>query len=290
MEIYNNENNKAEKYSSQVKERGFFPRSEINDWLPIWEKIAFFLIGFIGIKIISKVIQRIIQMTTLVQVNQTLALVLINFLTYLLLLLAFLGFIFLDRRKTYLKLFNELKKPDTYIWALIGFGLVLGYQMVLGNLFTISFSFYGNNANESSIESMTKVYPVLMFIITVFFAPLAEEFTYRIGLVDSIGHKYQFRWLGVIISAIIFGCIHADIINSYYELVYYTQNEASAEVIKQATYALYNEWLNLPIYIGSGFFLALTYAKSGKISSSILAHMGLNCFSMIVSFINYFGK
>ncbi len=290
MEIFNNDDNSSEKYNDSTKERSFFPRSELNDWLPLWEKIAFFLIGFLGLKLISLIISRIMVLTLLPTENLTLAQVLVNFLTYLLLVLAFVGFIFLDKRKTYRKFINELKKPDTYVWALIGFGLVLGYQLLLGNLFSVSFSFYGNNNNESSIESMTSVYPVLMFIMTVFFAPFAEELTYRIGLVDTFGHKYKLRWLGIILSAIIFGCIHADIINCYNELVYYKEMEYSAEVIKEATYALYNEWLNLPIYIGSGFFLALTYSKSGKISSSMIAHMGVNMFSMIVSFIQTFGK
>ena len=42
-----------------------------------------------------------------------------------------------------------------------------------------------------------------------------------------------------------------------------------------------NEWLNLPIYISSGFILGLTYISSGKMASSWISHMLLNSISCI---------
>lgn len=291
MEIYNNENNKTEKYVNNEKQRSFFPRSELNDWLPLWEKLAFFLTGFLGIKLLSLIVSFIISTTNLYNTNEVLATVLINFFTYILLVLAFCGFLFFDRRKTYVKFASDFKKLDAYVWALIGFGLVLGYQLIMGNIFSAAFSFYGNNNNEQGIETMTKSYPIMVFILTVFFAPFVEELTYRVGLVDLIGHKYKLRWLGIIVSAVIFGCIHADIIGCYSQLLQISAKETStAEQIQKATEALYNEWLNLPIYIGSGFILGLTYSKSGKISSSMLAHFGVNLFSMVVTFISQAAK
>ncbi len=297
MEIYNSSENKTETYRADENTKSFFPRSDFNDWLPIWEKIAFFILGFLGIKLFSLVMSTIISMAGLVVVKDgyasftPLGATLINFFTYLLLVLAFAGFLFFDKRKTYKKFVKEFTRVDTYIYALIGFGLVLGFQLLLGNIFAQTIPFYGSNANQEGIESMTKSYPALIFIMTVFFAPFAEELTYRIGLVDTIGHKYNLRWLGILLSAVIFGLIHANIASAYSDLSsLMAQENATAEAIENARHALYNEWLNLPIYIGSGFFLALTYAKSGKISSSMLAHFGVNLFSMIASFISNAGK
>ncbi len=297
MEIYNNHENKTETYRADEKTKNFFPRSEFNDWLPLWEKIAFFILGFLGIKLFSYITSIIIARAGFIEVHDgyfsytPLGATLINFFTYLLLVIAFAGFLFFDKRKTYKKFAKEFTHVDTYIYALIGFGLVLGFQLLLGNIFSNTISFYGNNANEEGIESMTKSYPALLFVMTVFFAPFAEELTYRIGLVDTIGHKYKLRWLGIVLSALIFGLIHANIASAYSDLASLMANEeATAEAIQKARYALYNEWLNLPIYIGSGFFLALTYAKSGKISSSMLAHFGVNLFSMIATFISNAGK
>ncbi len=297
MEIYNSTENTNETYQANESTKNFFPRSEFNDWLPIWEKIAFFLLGFLGIKLFSYIVSLIVASAGFIVAKDgyytytPLGATLINFFTYLLLVLAFAGFLFFDKRKTYKRFAKEFKSVDTYIYALIGFGLVLGFQLLLGNIFANTIPFYGSNANEEGIESMTKSYPVLIFIMTVFFAPFAEELTYRIGLVDTFGHKYKLRWLGIALSALIFGLIHANIISAFQDLSSVMADEAATEAaIQKARYALYNEWLNLPIYIGSGFFLALTYAKSGKITSSMLAHFGVNLFSMVASFISNAGK
>lgn len=297
MDIYDNDTNQSHQYKEKVSKHGFFERSELNDWTPLWEKIAFFLLGFLGIKLYSLIVVRIIYITPLVTVTEngyvisTLGETLANFLVYLLLVLSFLGFIFFDRRKTYKRIFIDFKNPVTYIWGFVGFALVLAFQLALGNLFTATIPFYGSNSNQSSIETMTSSYPVMLFIMTVFFAPFVEELTYRCGLIDTIGHNYKFRWLGIILSGLIFGLIHADLITPYSELMYAYSENATNEVITQLRYSLYNELLNLPIYVGSGIFLGLTYAKSGKIASSMVAHFGVNLFSMVVSFIQLnFGK
>lgn len=291
MEIYNNDNKTTNTYKDNLDKKPFFPRSDLNDWTPIWEKIVFFVLGFIGIRLFSSLITRIIYVTPLVTIKDgiislsLLGSVLINFFTYLLLVLSFCGLIFLDKRKTYKRIFFDFKKKETYLWALIGFGLVLGYQLALGNLFSATIPFYGSNANESGIEAMAKQYPILLFIMTVFFAPFVEELTYRVGLVDTFGHKYNLRWLGIILSAILFGLIHADISGTYYSYMTSIALQEEAATIEAYKIAFYNELLNLPIYIGSGFFLGLTYAKSGKIASSMVAHLSVNLFSMISLFI-----
>lgn len=293
MEIYDNEEKQTTSYKSKTPKKDFFPRSELNDWLPLWEKIVFFLIGYLGINLFSFIVQRILFATPLAVFKNgvflgftTLGSVLINFFTYFLLVASFLLFLFFDRRKTYKRFFAQFKSKSTYLYGLIGFGCILAFQLILGNIYQATIPFYGSNSNQSGIEEMTKAYPILLFIMTVFFAPFVEELTYRIGIVDTIGHKYKYRWLGIIFSALIFGAIHANLFSAYVNFLdLANDNTATAELIQQARIAIYNEWLNLPIYIGSGFLLGLTYAKSGKISASFMAHMGVNLFSMVVTII-----
>ena len=293
MEVYDNDKKNTKHYTDHTVKKEFFPRSELNDWLPLWEKIVFFLLGYIGINIFSFILQRILFATPLAVFKNglflgftTLGSVLINFFTYFLLVLSFCLFLFFDRRKTYKKFFSQFKCKSTYLYGLIGFGCILAFQLILGNIYQATIPFYGSNSNQNGIEEMTKAYPVLLFIMTVFFAPFVEELTYRIGIVDTIGHKYKFRWLGILASALIFGAIHANLFSAYINFTdIVSDSKATAEAIEQAKIAIYNEWLNLPIYIGSGFLLGLTYAKSGKISASFMAHMGVNMFSMIVTII-----
>ena len=73
-------------------------------------------------------------------------------------------------------------------------------------LFSLMYSgipYYGSNDNQETITQSVGSNPVLMFFSVAIFAPICEELTYRIGLVDSIGHKK--RWLGVLLSSLIFG-------------------------------------------------------------------------------------
>lgn len=296
MELFNNEDSSVEKYVSENNIKSFFPRSELNDWTPLWEKLAFFFIGFLGLRLFSIIVQYIILATPLVSVKDgvltvsDLAYALINFFTYLLLVIAFVLFIFLDRRKTYQRIFKELKQPRTYLWALVAFGMVIALQNILSLSFSALFPFYGSNENQNSVETIFAASPALVFIMTVFFAPFCEELTYRIGLVDTIGHRYSLRWLGIAISAVIFGLIHADIINSYRSLLSGISEGLGEAQITALRNNVYNELLNLPIYMFSGFALAFVYAKSGKITSSMMGHMGVNLFSMIAIIIQMASK
>lgn len=45
------------------------------------------------------------------------------------------------------------------------------------------------NDNQAAIEIMTRVVPVPMFIMTVIFAPICEEVTYRLGLFNVLRRK-----------------------------------------------------------------------------------------------------
>ncbi len=270
MEIYNPDDKSATEYNEEPpkEERVFFKRSLFNDWLPTWEKVTFFIIGLIGLNIIATVVSLIfiaVQDTVLYNT-------LVNFFSYLLLAAAFVLFMVFDKRKTVKKLWANVKDWKTYLPAgALTFISIIGVEYIFSWLYYVTVpDIYGANANQSTIELMVADYPALMFFELVLLAPFCEEISYRIGLVDSIGHKK--RWLGVILSAVIFGFIHFDISPTLYYAIY-GEEEYYIEML--------NEWLNLPIYIVMGFGLSLVYAKTGNIMSSMTAHAYNNLFSFI---------
>lgn len=254
------------------EERVFFKRSAFNDWTPRWEKIAFFCLGFFGLDLISLVTSFIIGLTPLVETNYVRAMSLNNFLAYLFLFGAFLAFLFFDGRKSWKRLFEDFKDPHFLAYGAAGLLGIYGINILFNLLYSLV-PFYGDNENQLLIESCIKNDPVLMFFSVSIFAPFVEEFTYRIGLVDSIGHKR--RWLGVLLSSVIFGAIHFD----WPSLFSYIIGGAESGIEPEA---ILNELMNLPVYIGSGVVLGFVYALSGKISSSLFAHALNNTISFVV--------
>lgn len=267
---------------------------------PVREKIAFILIGLLGLNVVAFFLQLILAPIKN-SGDYGLFSILVNFVSYLIIYGVFLLIIFLDKHRTYKKVFNGFKSLKPYLVGLVGFAAILMLQLILGNLFSL-IPFYGSNNNEKAIDQMVVSMPVLSIIMTVIFAPFVEEITYRAGFCDLIGRKN--KWLGIIFSAVIFGLIHFD---TSPLLNYMSANAASSignedealnaidainvlnitqakDIPLLAKYYLeqfYVELINLPIYIGSGMILALTYRYSGELSSSIVAHMGLNLFAVV---------
>jgi len=268
---------------------GIFPRSALNDYIPIWEKIVFFLIGFLGLNLIAAIVSIVIQSIPgmLVRTEDgelqvtSFASALHQFLSYLFLVIVFLLFLFLDKRGTYKRYFASYAHPKSYLYAFIGVVAIFLMQFIF-RICYLPLNIEQANNNQTSLESLSNSYPALLFFMTVFFAPFCEELTYRAGLLDAIGHKYKFRWLGIVLSAIFFGFIHFDFsaITNYWAVL--ASSESTAEEIATAIKSVQIEFLNLPIYILSGFFLGLTYALSGEIAASTTAHMVNNLIGFLM--------
>ena len=273
MEIYESGERHPHAYrpdkGPSPEERVFFRRSALNDWTPLWEKIAFFCLGFFGLQIIALLTSGIILLSGLAESEPVRATSLNQFLAYLLLVLAFGVFIVFDKRKTWKRFLADFKDWKAYLYALAGLAGIYVVNLLFGLMYS-GIAFYGDNENQSAIVSCVSNDPVLMFFATVLFAPFVEEITYRIGLVDSIGHKR--RWLGVLLSSVIFGAIHFD----WASLLQYL---ALGEESGITRVAVLNELLNLPVYICSGLVLGFTYAIPGRISSSMVGHALNNAIS-----------
>ncbi len=270
MEIYDPDKKKATEYEGEPGNEGrvFFKRSLFNDWLPAWEKVVFFAIGFVGLQILAT----IVSLCFMAIGDEVLYTTLVNFVSYALLVAVFVLFMAFDKRGTIKKLWSNVREFKTYLpYGLIAFLCIIGVEYIFSLLYYYTVpDIYGANSNQSTIEIMVAEYPAMMFFELVFFAPFCEEIAYRIGLVDYLGHKK--RWLGVILASAIFGLVHFDISPTLYYAMY-GMEEYYVEML--------NEWLNLPIYMAMGFCLSFVYAKTGNIMSSMTAHACNNLLSFI---------
>lgn len=295
MEIYE-PNPKRQK---ETAEKRVFPVSVLNFRLPLWEKIVFFLIGWAGFQFISVVCSTIL--TPFVNsgaISNNLANCILMFLVYFLTLAAFVLLMIFDKRQTWKSFLEQFKEPKKYfLYGVLALAIILVVESVYTNIFSLALpDIYGANSNQSSIQTMIAISPVLLFFPVVIFAPLTEELTYRIGLVDSIGHNEKNRWYGIILSAVIFGFIHFDWSSVLYYFqynVYYREllqsTEATEETIKACKEVIdalgitcINELINLPIYIFSGMAFAYAYVKTGLLSTSITAHALNNLISFVM--------
>lgn len=278
-------------------EDGIFGLTELGKSLPTWEKLVFFLVGFLGLQILGSIISQIVAFSLLGSINPDnveaynksvgVANSIVMFITYLFISIFFLCFILFDKRNTYKRVFKGFKSLKAIGYGLIGFALLFAMQELISLLYSAIppiKAILTNNNNQESLNATTTASPisaVLMFFPTVLFAPFCEELTYRVGLCDMISKKNN--WLGIILSCVIFGLIHFDITPLFESFI------ASASDIEQANMYLtefYNELLNLPIYILSGLILVLTYRSKGEIASSMTSHLCNNLFSYILTLVS----
>ena len=280
MEIFNQQNNQNEPYKRppiDEENQSIFPRRVLAFSLPLWEKVVFFIIGFLGLQLVSILIQVILLSIPALQNNTDLLLSLLNFCTYFIILITFVLLMIFDHRKTYVKFLQEFRDVKAYKYALIGFACLIFINYLFGLVYSFV-PFYGSNNNQEGIESMTLSQPALLFFTTVIFAPIVEELTYRVGLGESIASKAK-PIIAIILSSVIFGLIHFDF-SSISSLI-----TAEAEAKQAALENFIVELMNLPIYISSGIILCSIYFISGRLSTSICCHVINNLFSYIILFI-----
>lgn len=231
--------------------------------LPIKKQISIFLIGFLGIYLITFVteflgifaiaISRGKEAIDTLEENP-LFLLIVEFFSYLLTLLAILFVV----NKDYKKLFIKIKNLKSYFagfccaLGIIGFEIIYntilmacGYELVTG----------GNQEAINEIASSSVVISILVFGIV---GPITEELTYRVGLYSLLKRKNKI--LALLVASFLFGFIH--IMSHLFDGNFL------------------NELLLLPIYAGSGFLLTYTYEKYGFVGSCV-AHILVNLVSLL---------
>ena len=228
----------------------------------IYKQITCFLIGFIGLQLISLLISAIIKAVNPYYLFTITYQGMINFAIYSFLF----GTLLLVLNKDIIPLLSEFKHARTWLNG-IGNGFIL---IVITTVVSMIFSLIATailgstkvNNNEAGINSIQSVYPFASIIIFGIVGPICEELTYRLGFFSLL--KRANRVVAYVGVAILFGFIHFD----------YTATGT----------ALANEFFNLPSYIVAGVLLSYFYDKNG-LSNSILAHITNNLFAIIVGLI-----
>ncbi len=228
----------------------------------IYKQIVCFLIGFVGLQLISLLISVIIKAVNPYYLLTITYQGMVNFAIYSILF----GVLLLVINKELIPLLNNFKIPKTWLNG-IGNGFIL---IVVSTIVSMIFNLMATailgsssvNNNEAGINSIQSVYPFASIIIFGIIGPICEEITYRLGFFSLL--KSANRVVAYVGVAILFGLIHFD----------YSTTGA----------ALANEFFNLPSYIVAGVLLSYFYDKYG-LSNSILAHITNNLFAIIVGLI-----
>ena len=104
-----------------------------------------------------------------------------------------------------IKDFEDFKKKNMfYFKETIKYWLIGLSIMMISNLIINMISSKGIANNEEAIRNLFDVSPIYIFLTAVVFAPLLEEFTFRLGIRKIIKNDYLF----IITSGLLFGGLH----------------------------------------------------------------------------------
>ena len=256
--------------------KGFY-RFDTFVQVSFYRQLTFFIIGFLGFQIMGILLALLFQGIGVATLNLQTAEEIkafnartdirfwVNMVAYLVIAAILAAVLW---KKGWKEIFHSFKKPTSYMWAGIGFGIVLGanfiYNLIIMLIFTATgFKQPGVNANETNLQSMFSVNIPVFVIVISFVGPFVEELAYRVGLFSFLSRTK--RWIAYVVSAVIFGLIH------------YSWDFSSTEVI-------ITELVNLPSYIGAGLVMAFVYEKGG-FAGCYLMHVSNNLFSVISTII-----
>ena len=153
-------------------------------------------------------------------------------------------------------LLKSFKNKRSYIGALLALAIIYSFTLFYSILLALVAPDVVENGNQETLVSVSKVYPLIAFIIIGIMGPVVEEMTYRVGLFDVMKRKN--KTFAYVATIIIFTFIHFDF-------------EADN---------LVNELLNMPLYVSAAFAFTYVYDKYG-FAASLTAHMFNNISSLI---------
>ncbi len=221
--------------------------------LPIWKRLYLFLMGSIGVVIISLIVA-----VALYSLPQDYQIALAQNLTYIVLLVALVAIFVVDLPR----LLSEFKKLRNYFYGLIMGLALIGITAAYTNFVNLFYE-YEVSDNETTLRSIISLYPALSLIVMGIVGPICEELTYRVGLFGLV-KKYNIV-LAYVLSTIIFAFAHFGFTSK----------------------TIVNELVNLPVYVFSGLILTFTYHKYGFVGSMI-AHMTNNLTTVTIVVISTF--
>lgn len=122
----------------------------------------------------------------------------------------------------------------------------------------ISLVYHGDNTNQDIINQQLVNYPLYTYFQVLVYAPVVEETVFR-GVFYRMFRKHS-KVFAFVLSSLIFGGLHL--------LAGFLAGD-------------FTQIMNLPIYAGIGFFLALAYEKTGSIHAGMLLHFIWNLWSVL---------
>ena len=164
---------------------------------------------------------------------------------------------YIDDFKVFKEYFYEYNSVilKTFISMLIVIGIInLSIRLSTG----VTTSTNQENINEMFLKS-----PIILSLMSIFYAPIVEESLYRGVLKKLISNKYLF----IIISGLLFGLVH--VIDDYKSI---------------------GDFMYILTYASLGMFLAYTYDKTKNIWCNIYLHFLQNFISIILLILTIFIK
>ena len=233
-------------------ENSDFKRRHPLTFIPWYLELTLALLGLIGFQLFALVFSIVFAGTY--QEDEGRGLMLLNVCSYLAFFLVVFLLLFIN--SNYRKdIFNKFKIPLAYMWAGIGFGVLIAFSITYGNIVEMIFPDIGEGANQTAVNNMVLSYPLISILVVGIIGPICEEAAYRIGLFTLLRRVHPS--LAYIGTAIVFGLIHFDFFNS--------------DMLTEIVY--------LQNYIFAGLCFSFIYDKKG-IAASTLAHISNNMFSI----------
>ena len=98
------------------------------------------------------------------------------------------------------------------------------------------------SVNQQLITNLMDVHPILMAIMTVLCAPLAEEVVFRFTIMGGLMKQ---PWVGILLSSFLFGMIH---VVSAGDFVYLIQYMAMGIALGYVYYRHQNIWFSIGVH------------------------------------------
>ncbi|MGM9873653.1 MAG: lysostaphin resistance A-like protein [Bacilli bacterium] len=239
-------------------------------YLSFIKQISCFVIGLVGLQLISVIVTSIVTFILLKQGHTAEEIeilfvgkegMIVTTITYIVTLLAFV----LTLLKDFKNIFSSsFKKISSYMAGIICLLIMIAITRFYSSIVS-PFISKSSNSNQQAIVTYTRSMPLLAVIVFVFIGPICEELTYRLGLYSFIRRKGKL--LAIILSSLVFAFIHFDF----------------NALISGNIQNLVDELLIIPSYVLSGVCLSIVYEKYG-LAASLTAHILNNLIAIIECF------
>lgn len=237
--------------------------------LDLRRQILLFAVGFIGFQIIGTLLQVIfiIQGRSIFGDNNTAIInyldsapisMFVNSISYCA-IFCLLLFLAMPNLQT---LLCSFKNKKAYIGALIAIAMMRGFNIIYSMilvLFGVNPDANINN-NQTSLNSVIVIYPLISLIVFGLIGPVCEELTYRVGLFGALKRKN--RILAYVLTIVIFTFIHFDF--------------AASNIVV--------ELINVPYYAAAAFAFTFVFDRYG-FAAGLVAHIANNVLSVILTLI-----